>query len=71
MSALLTIKNAATYLTCSEALVEKMIREGRLPIVKLGRLTRIKPQDLESVMDALPTVTKVRESNRLSSGPVL
>jgi excisionase family DNA binding protein len=48
MDSLLTIKDAAHSLACSEAMLRKWIHEGRLQIVKVGRLTRIRQSDLEA-----------------------
>jgi len=41
METLLTVKDAAQYLRCSEAAIRKWLVERRLPIVKVGELTRI------------------------------
>ena len=48
MDGLMSIKDAAKLLACSEALLRKWIHERRLPIVKVGRLTRIRERDLEA-----------------------
>lgn len=47
MDQLLTVKEAAALLSCSEAAVRKWLSQGRLPIVKVGRLTRLRQTDLE------------------------
>ena len=47
MDALLTIKEAAKFLACSEAMLRKWIHQGKLPCLKVGRLTRIRQSDLE------------------------
>jgi len=47
MEALLTIKEAAKFLACSEAMLRKWIHQGKLPRVKVGRLARIRQSDLE------------------------
>jgi excisionase family DNA binding protein len=47
MEGLLTIKEAAKLLACSEAMLRKWIYERKLPLVKIGRLTRIRRSDLE------------------------
>ena len=39
MASLFTIKDVAVRLSCSESLVEKWIHAGKLPVVKVGRLT--------------------------------
>ncbi len=48
MDGLLSIKNAAGSLACSEAMLRKWIHQGKLPRVKVGRLTRIRQEDLEA-----------------------
>ena len=47
MEGLLTIKQAAKLLACSEAMLRKWIYERQLPCVKVGRLTRIRQSDLD------------------------
>lgn len=46
MDSLLSLKDAAARLACSEAMLRKWIHRGKLPTVKVGRLTRIRQQDL-------------------------
>ena len=41
MDSLLSLKEAATRLACSEAMLRKWIHQGKLPTVKVGRLTRV------------------------------
>jgi excisionase family DNA binding protein len=48
MDSLLSLKEAAHYLSCSEAMLRKWIHRGRLRVVKVGRLTRIRQSDLEA-----------------------
>jgi excisionase family DNA binding protein len=45
---LLSIKDAAKCLACSEAMLRKWLYYRRLPTVKIGRLTRIRRSDLEA-----------------------
>jgi excisionase family DNA binding protein len=47
MKQLLTVREAARLLACSEAAIRKWIYERRLPAVKVGRLIRIVETDLE------------------------
>jgi excisionase family DNA binding protein len=47
---LLTVKEAAELLACSEAAVRKWIYQQRLPKVKVGRLTRLRLSDVEALM---------------------
>jgi excisionase family DNA binding protein len=48
MDGLLSIKEAARTLGCSEALLRKWPYLRRLPRVKVGRLTRIRRSDVEA-----------------------
>jgi excisionase family DNA binding protein len=47
MKQLLTVREAASLLACSEAAIRKWIYQQRLPAVKVGRLIRIAESDLE------------------------
>lgn len=48
MDGLISIREAAKLLACSEALLRKWIHLRRLPHVKVGRLTRIRQSDLDA-----------------------
>jgi len=48
MDGLVSIKEAAALLACSEALLRKRLYQRALPCVKIGRLTRIRKTDLEA-----------------------
>jgi excisionase family DNA binding protein len=48
MDGLLSIKKAAQCLACSEAMLRKWIHQRILPVVKVGRLTRIRQSDIEA-----------------------
>lgn len=48
MDGLLSIKEAAHYLSCSEAMLRKWIHLRKMPVVKIGRLTRIRLEDLKA-----------------------
>ncbi len=48
MDGLVNIRQAAKWLACSEALLRKWLHQGKLPHVKVGRLTRIRQSDLEA-----------------------
>lgn len=50
MDQLVSVKRAATLLECSEAAIRKWIYQGRLPVIKVGRLTRVRQRDLEAVV---------------------
>ena len=50
MDQLLTVKEAARLLSCSEAAIRKWVYQRRLPVVKVGRLTRLRMRDLEALV---------------------
>ncbi len=50
MDQLLTVKEAARLLSCSEAAIRKWVYQRRLPVVKVGRLTRLRLRDLEALI---------------------
>ena len=52
MDKLLTVKQAAELLACSEAGIRKWIYQRKLPVVKVGRLTRVRATDLEKFVQA-------------------
>lgn len=52
---LLTISEAAEQLTISRTEMWRMIRRGFIPIVKIGRLTRIRPEALVAFVDSFET----------------
>jgi excisionase family DNA binding protein len=45
-----TRKHAAALLECSDQLISKLIKTGRLPAYYLGRAVRIKLADLEAML---------------------
>jgi len=47
---LVTVKEAARLLACSEAAIRKWVFQRRLPAVKVGRLTRLRVRDLEALV---------------------
>ena len=47
---LVSVKQAAGLLCCSEAAIRKWIYQRRLPVVKVGRLTRLRLSDLEALV---------------------
>jgi excisionase family DNA binding protein len=51
MDKLLTVKEAASILTCSEAAVRKWLYQRRLPSVKIGRLIRLRAADIEALIE--------------------
>lgn len=50
MDKLVSVKDAATRLSCSEIILRKWLSKGLIPRVKVGRLTRINEQDLDAVV---------------------
>jgi len=50
MDRLLSVKEAAQFLSCSEAAIRKWVYQRRLPAVKVGRLTRLRARDLEALV---------------------
>ena len=50
MDRLLSVKEAAALLSCSEAAIRKWIYQRRLPRVKVGRLTRLRQRDVEALV---------------------
>jgi excisionase family DNA binding protein len=52
MNQLLTVKQAAQLLSCSEAAIRKWVYQRRLPAVKVGRLTRIRATDVQRLCAA-------------------
>jgi excisionase family DNA binding protein len=54
MEQLLTVKQVAAQIAASEALVWKLVRQGRLPAVKINRMTRFRPSDVEALFRQRP-----------------
>ena len=50
MSQLISVKESANRLGCTEAAIRKWLHERRIERVKLGRLTRIREADLEAII---------------------
>lgn len=48
MDTLESVKDAASRLSCSEAAIWKWIQQGTFQRVKVGRLTRLRTQDLDA-----------------------
>lgn len=51
MDQLISVKQAAGLLCCSEAAIRKWIYQGRLAKVKVGRLTRLRLGDVEALVN--------------------
>ena len=56
---LLTLKELAKRTNTSEAFWRKVVFERRIPIVKVGRLVRINPSDVEAFLAARTRPAKV------------
>lgn len=56
---LLTIKQAAELLSLSEATVWRLIRVGKLPVVHIGRATRVRLSDLDTYVEGLQAARPV------------
>jgi len=50
MDQLMTIKNAAEMLAVTESAIRKWLYQGRLRAVKVGRLTRLRRNDVEAIV---------------------
>lgn len=56
MDRLLSLKDAAERLACSEAALRKWISQGRIQKVSMGRLVRIRESDVDLwVLRGLPS----------------
>jgi len=49
---LLTVDQAAEYLQVTSRWVRRILRDGHLKGVKVGKLWRVKPEDLSEYIDA-------------------
>jgi excisionase family DNA binding protein len=47
---LLTVPEVAALLRLSPRSIRRLIADGRLPVVRLGRAIRIRPQDVEALV---------------------
>jgi excisionase family DNA binding protein len=63
---ILTVADAARALSCSERTVEREIRDGRLPAIRVRGLVRIDPDDLRAYIDRS---RRVEEPCRSESDP--
>lgn len=57
---LLTVEQAAEYLNITDHFVRRLIRERRIPFLKVGRLIRLRRTDIESYLAgcAVPAVRR-------------
>ena len=62
MDGLVTVEDAAKMLACTPAGIRRWLAQGRLHRVKVGRLTRVRLQDVQRVVaEGLPTVRHPRQ----------
>ncbi|MDO9486646.1 MAG: helix-turn-helix domain-containing protein [Actinomycetota bacterium] len=47
---LLTVEQAADYLNITEHFVRRLIRERRIPFLKVGRLVRLRRSDIDAYL---------------------
>jgi len=59
MGRLLTRLEAAERLGMSETFVKVEVRQGRVPVVRLGRMVRIDEDDLEKYITAHKSVVRI------------
>ena len=62
--ALLSVQEAAGELGISRVGVERLIRRGELPVIRLGRRVLIEPAALEAVIEQRRTRGRVRLASR-------
>ena len=57
---LLTVEQAADYLNITDHFVRRLIRERRIPFLKVGRLVRLRRTDIEAYLAeyAVPAVRR-------------
>jgi excisionase family DNA binding protein len=48
---LLTVEQAAEFMNITNHFVRRLIRERRIPFVKVGRLVRLRRSDIEAYLD--------------------
>ena len=48
---LLTYEQAAAYLAVGRTTIYDLVGKGELPAVKIGRCTRLRPEDLEQFIE--------------------
>jgi excisionase family DNA binding protein len=62
---LITVKQAADTLACEPSSIRKWLSQGRLPRVKVGRLTRLRARDVAAVVaNGLPE-TRIKRGLRI------
>ena len=56
-SSLVTSIEAADRLGCSERMVRKLVQTRQVPFVRVGRLVRFRPEDLDRYVEAHTVTT--------------
>jgi excisionase family DNA binding protein len=65
VSRLMSVEQVAEVLSCTPAAVRKWIYQRRLPVVKIGRLTRIRRADVGAIVaNGLPATDDLRGAPR-------
>ena len=54
---LLTLEDACERLQVSEATIRRLVKDGELRVVRIGRAIRVRPEDLDAFIDGRPTQT--------------
>jgi excisionase family DNA binding protein len=65
MQPLLTRLDAAGILSVSIRTIDEKISSGDIPVVRIGRSVRIRPETLERFVDAMETRVNFRRRRRL------
>ena len=66
MEQLVTVDDAARLLSCTPAAIRKWLSQGRLPRVKVGRLARLRAEDIADVIaHGLPEARCFTRTRRL------
>jgi len=60
---LLTVQQAAAFLNVTTRTARRMIKDGRLPAIRLGRMVRIRPEDLAALVTGQ---TRTKDDNNQS-----
>ena len=51
-SILLTADDVARVLNCSQSMAYRLMQDGSIPAVRLGRAVRVRPQDLDEFIQS-------------------
>ncbi len=53
---LMTVKEVATGMNASEKTIRRRIAAGELPVIRDGRMIRIRPKDYRSYLESKPKI---------------